>query len=357
MKRIVVIGGGVAGLSVAAELAQHAHVTLLETETSLGYHTSGRSAAAFLGFYGNTITQALNAATLPKLLSVPDVASQRGYLLLCKEDEADAFEAAVNTLGLTKITFAQASEKVGILNPETCVHCAWHPDVYDLDTDLLLQYFQRSARTHGAKIVTGVQVSSLSHGPNGWLVGSDGQQWQADIVVNAAGAWADDIAAMAGLPKLGIQPMRRSMARIDLPAGTDCAHWPFFEGLDNSWYAKPDAGALIVSPADEDPVAPQDAWADDMVLAEGLARYEEMVTAPVTRLLANWAGLRSFAPDRSLVIGPDATNPEFVWLAGQGGYGFQTCFAAAQLTADLILGRTPELPDSIVAALLPSRFS
>jgi D-arginine dehydrogenase len=146
------------------------------------------------------------------------------------------------------------------------------------------------------------------------------------------------------------------MARIPAPGGHDVSRWPMMFGPGEDWYAKPDAGALIVSPAEEDLMDPHDAWADDMVLAEGLARYEEMVTEPVTRLISNWAGLRTFAPDRVLVIGPDAREPAFFWLAGQGGYGFQTCAAASRLAADLIGGRAPELDASLVAQLAPSRF-
>jgi glycine/D-amino acid oxidase-like deaminating enzyme len=128
-------------------------------------------------------------------------------------------------------------------------------------------------------------------------------------------------------------------------------------GAGESWYCKPDAGALLVSPAEEDLMPPHDAFADDMVLAEGLARYEEMVTEPVTRVIANWAGLRSFSPDRVLVIGADAVDPAFFWLAGQGGYGFQTCPAASQLGADLLLNRSPELGAGLIAQLSPSRFA
>jgi len=147
------------------------------------------------------------------------------------------------------------------------------------------------------------------------------------------------------------------MARIPAPGGLDVARWPMIFGAGETWYAKPDAGALIVSPAEEDPSVPHDAFADDMVLAEGLARYEEMVTEPVTRLLANWAGLRTFAPDRVPVIGYAADAPGFFWLAGQGGYGFQSCPAASALAADLVLGRVPEASAALVAALSPRRFA
>ena len=150
--------------------------------------------------------------------------------------------------------------------------------------------------------------------------------------------------------------MRRSMARIPAPGGHDVSRWPMMFGAGETWYAKPDAGALIVSPAEEHLMEPHDAFADDMVLAEGLARYEEIVTEPVTRLLSNWAGLRTFAPDRVLVIGRDVRESGFFWLAGQGGYGFQSAPAASQLACDLIVGCLPELAPDLVAALSPERF-
>jgi glycine/D-amino acid oxidase-like deaminating enzyme len=176
------------------------------------------------------------------------------------------------------------------------------------------------------------------------------------MIVNAAGPWVDEVAAMAGVRPLGFTPLRRSMARIPAPGGHDVSRWPMIFGPGEDWYAKPDAGALIVSPAEEDLMAPHDAWADDMVLAEGLARYEAFVTEPVTRLLASWAGLRTFAPDRAMVIGRDPGEPSFLWVAGQGGQGFQSCAAAAQLVADLVAGRAPVLGAATVAALSPARF-
>jgi glycine/D-amino acid oxidase-like deaminating enzyme len=175
-------------------------------------------------------------------------------------------------------------------------------------------------------------------------------------LVNAAGAWVDVIAKMAGMLPIGITPLRRSMARIPAPGGHDVSGWPMLFGPGENWYAKPDAGALIVSPADEEPIEPMDAWADDMVLAEGLARYEAHVTEPVTRMLSNWAGLRSFAPDRNLVLGPDTQDASFIWMAGQGGYGFQTAPAASQLVADLVAGDASEIPAEMIAKLLPERL-
>jgi len=175
--------------------------------------------------------------------------------------------------------------------------------------------------------------------------------------VNAAGAWVDEIAVMAGIAPLGFQPYRRSMARIPAPVDHDVSDWPMVVGAGETWYAKPDAGALIVSPAEEDPLPPQDAWPDDMVLAEGLNRYAQHVTAPVARLLASWAGLRTFAPDRALVLGPSPQDPSFIWCAGQGGYGFLTAPAASQLLADLVGGQEPALDADVVASLRPDRFA
>ena len=359
MSRVIVIGGGVAGISAAARLAPHTAVTVLEGEDSLAYHASGRSAAMFLRNYGNATIKALNAASADHHHHADGgVLSPRGMMMVASAGHEAVFAADTADLGLEAITLDEAARLWPILNRDAIIHAAYREDAQDLDTDLLIQNFARSARAHGAQIVTGARVGAITRQAGIWRVTTtDGQVHEGDLVVNAAGAWADTVAQMAGLTPLGIQPYRRSMARIALPAGMSPADWPFVDGVGESWYCKPDAGALIVSPADEDPVEPQDAWADDMVLAEGLARYQEAVTEPVTRMLANWAGLRSFAPDRALVIGADADEPTFFWCAGQGGYGFQTAPAASQLLADLALGAVPALDAATVKALDPKRFS
>ena len=359
MSRVLIIGGGVAGISAAARLAPHAQVTVLEGEESLAYHASGRSAAMFLRNYGNATIKALNAASADHHHHADGgVLSPRGMMMVAGPDHADAFRSDSADLGLEEITVDEAARLWPILNRDTMALAAYREDAQDLDTDLLIQNFARSARAHGTQIVTGARVRSIERLASGWRVTTeDGQTHEADLLINAAGAWADQVALMAGLRPIGIQPYRRSMARIALPGGMSPADWPFVDGVGESWYCKPDAGALIVSPADEDPVDPHDAWADDMVLAEGLARYQEAVTEPVTRMLANWAGLRSFAPDRALVIGADPEEATFLWCAGQGGYGFQTAPAASQLLADLALGASPALDAATVAALSPARFA
>ena len=225
-----------------------------------------------------------------------------------------------------------------------------------IDVDLLLQGYARLLRARAGRIETGAAVSGLSQSAGLWHVDTAQGPHSATIVVNAAGGWADEVATLAGVPRAGLQPYRRSAAIIPAPEGYETEHWPIFGSIAETWYAKPEAGKLMVSPADEDPVAPHDAWADDMVLAEGLHRFEQAVTVPVTRVEHSWAGLRTFAPDRTPVVGFDPQAEGFFWLAGQGGYGVQTAPALSRLTAALIAGGVPDVPDHVLAAMAPGRF-
>jgi D-arginine dehydrogenase len=353
---IAIIGGGIAGISAAAALSATARVIVLEGEGSLAHHASGRSAALYEPRYGNPAVVELSLASGDAFRALPGVLSPRGLMVVAGADDRAAFRADADAMDLTPLTMDQARALVPILNPETVAFAAHADHAWDIDTDLLLQGMARQARTQGATILTRAQVTGIAPKAGGWRLDWGGGATTARVVVNAAGAWADQVAALAGVAPIGLQPMRRSMARIPAPAGHDPARWPMIFGAGETWYMKPDAGALIVSPAEEHPMPPHDAFADDMVLAEGLARYEEMVTAPVTRMLANWAGLRSFAPDRVPVIGFDPGAQGFFWLAGQGGYGFQTAPAAAALVADLVAGRAPGLSAGLVSALTPGRF-
>ena len=355
MLDFLVIGGGIAGVSAAARLAEAGTVLLLESEAALAYHASGRSAALFEENYGKPSTVALNAASRA-YHEAAGVLSPRGFMLVGTPGEAEAFETDRATMGLDVVTMAEALELLPILDTSRVDRAAWHADAWDIDTDALVQGFVRSAKARGAEVRTRAPVTAIRDTGQGWEVVAGGQTHTARQIVNASGAWADPVAAMAGIAPIGITPYRRSMARIPAPGGHDVAGWPMIFGPGESWYAKPDAGALLVSPAEEDEVAPQDAWAEDMVLAEGLARWEAHVTAPVTRLIASWAGLRSFAPDRTLVLGPDPLNPRFLWCAGQGGYGMQSSPAASRLLADLVAGRAPEIDGTHVAALSPARL-
>jgi D-arginine dehydrogenase len=354
---ILIIGGGIAGISAAARLAPHASVTVLEAEKQLAYHASGRSAAAFIEDYGNSVVRALNVASVEYLTSANGgVLGPRGMMMLGKARERQDFLIEVEDFGLSEISVGEAKKKVPLINQNLVKYAAYREDVSDIDTDLYFQNFLRTARSHGATVQTDAQVKNITFDNRQWHVEAHDETYSSKILINASGAWVDQIAQMAGLEPLGFTPYRRSIARIPVPGGYDASNWPLLDGVKEGWYAKPDAGQLIVSPADEDPLEPQDAWADDMVLAEGLSRFEEMMSEPVERMTSNWAGLRTFAPDRTLVIGRSSENRQFFWIAGQGGYGFQTAAAASQLACDLILGRPLELNDDVCQALSPKRF-
>lgn len=353
----LVVGGGIAGVSAAAHLAELGRVVLVERETALGYHASGRSAAIFVESYGNRSTVALNQASKDYLmLENGGVLSPRGLMLVGDTGRAEDFETDLATLGMSALSPDDSLDLVPILNLATVARVGYREDCLDIDTDRLIQNFAREVRTRGGKVIKGASVQGLADNGREWDVIVGDHAIRARILVNAAGAWADDIARLAGIAPLGLSAYRRSMARIPAPAGHDVSRWPMMLGAGERWYAKPDAGHLIVSPADEEPAAPQDAWADDLVLAEGLARYEHAVTAPVTRLETSWAGLRTFSPDRSLVIGAEPGNPRFFWCAGQGGYGFQTAPAAGRLLAGVVSGQRSDLDRETLNALDPQRF-
>lgn len=349
-----IIGGGIAGLSAGAALAPLGQVCVLEGEAAFGYHSSGRSAALYEPNYGAPPNRALAVASGAALREA-GVLSPRGLLMVATADEAAAFAADSPHLGMERIGAAAARAMVPVLC-RGIVDAAYTDSAWDIDTDRLLQIHAKAIRAGGGEARTGARVAAIARTGGGWRVTTGAEDIEARVLVNAAGAWADQVAAMAGMRPLGIVPHRRSMARIPAPGGHDVSRWPMLFGPGETWYAKPDAGALLVSPAEEDATTPHDAWSEDIVLAEGIARYEAHVTEPVTRLLASWAGLRSFAPDRVLVIGRDRRDPAFQWCAGQGGYGFQTSAAAAAHLADIVAGRPPAIGAAVAAALDPARF-
>ena len=353
----IIIGGGIGGVSAAARLSELGSVLLLEGEDHLAHHASGRSAALYEPHYGAAPVVGLSLASREYFFAQKDVLSPRGLLTVARAEEMDALKADADAMNLTLISGEEACTMVPVLNGSVVAGAAKADHAWDIDTDLLLQGFAKAARARGARFVMRAQVTAIARMAGGWTVTSSAGAFSGSMLVNAAGAWVDQVAEMAGIRPLGFQPNRRSMARIPAPGGHDVSGWPMLFGVGETWYAKPDAGALLISPAEEHPMPPHDAFADDMVLAEGLARYEAMVTEPVTRLITSWAGLRTFAPDRVLVIGRDVAEPAFFWLAGQGGYGFQSAPAASQLAADLIAGRAPQIDGDLVAALSPARFS
>ncbi|MZR12525.1 FAD-dependent oxidoreductase [Maritimibacter sp. DP07] len=355
MEDFLVIGGGIAGLTAGAHLARHGTVVVLEAESALGFHASSRSAAIFVPTYGAPSVKALSLASAEALHDL-GVTSPRGIMGVGQAGDEPRLSQMAADMSLTPIPVAQAVERMSILD-EDAIACAAHrEEAWDIDTDALLQHYAREVRANG-RIDTGAEVTGIFREAEGWRVETAAGTERARVIVNAAGAWADRVAEMAGIAPLGFTPLRRSMARIEVPGGADASGWPMVIGAQETWYSKPDAGALIVSPSDADPQPPMDAWADDMVLAEGLAAFEAHVTGEVTRMLANWAGLRTFSPDRALVIGPAPTDPAFLWMAGQGGYGFQTAPAAGRLLAARALDRVADVGETTARACDPARFA
>ena len=359
---VLIIGGGIAGIGAAARMSNMTRVTVLEGETALGYHSTGRSAAIFIRNYGNSTLRTLNRASESELLQPDGVSdtsllSPRGEMLIATKEDMAVLDAYMdNADDMERLTPKEAGELVPILNTNRLAGAAIEYGAQEIDVDRLLQGYARLATSSGVEIVKGAVVSGLSRSGTTWIIESSQGRFEAPIVVNAAGAWADKIAQLAGLAPIGLSCLRRSAAIIPAPKSHDVSKWPLFAAASEGFYAKPDAGRLMVSPADEDPVDPHDVWADDMVLAEGLHRYEQAVTVPVTRLIHSWAGLRTFAADRTPVVGFDPRQKGFFWLAGQGGYGIQTAPVLSRLTSNLITGTTPQLADHVVAALSPKRL-
>ena len=352
---IAVIGGGIAGISAAARLSKHAKVGLFEQEDFIAHHSSSRSAAVFISDYGNDHVCELNLITFHELQSkYPNILTQRGLMSLEKDGEIDEFTNHSNSLGLSKISLNEAKDKAPIINLQFVKQASWRDDVYDIDTDLLIQTLRKECLKNGVQILTNLKIKKLDRVNKNWILNS---QFQSEILINASGAWADKIAQLASLKPKNIQPYKRSMARVEIDTDHEINNLPVLFGSDDSWYAKPDAGSMIVSPADVSPCEPHDAWADDEDIALGIYNFESMVEPKVKKLTSNWAGLRSFAPDQSLVIGPDQDEPNFFWLAGQGGYGFQTCLAASQITEDILFNRNPRTSKILIEKFLPDRFT
>ncbi|TFW03237.1 FAD-binding oxidoreductase, partial [Oxalobacteraceae bacterium OM1] len=334
----IILGGGIAGASIAYWLAPHARVVILEREPQPGYHSTGRSAALFMESYGPPQVRALTCASRTFFDNPPPgftdhpILSPRGALMVATQgqsellDEHDAIVRSVSAHA-RRLDAAGARELVPVLRPERVLGAVYEPDASDMDVHALHQGFLRGARQAGAHLVCNAEVTELEH-DHGWRVVASGQEYRAPAVVNAAGAWADHIAELAGVPPIGLTPKRRSAFIFAPPEGMDPSRWPMFIGVDESYYVKPDAGMLLGSPANADPVHPHDVQAEELDIAIAIDRIETMTTLTIRRPRNVWAGLRSFVADGSFVGGFDAAKPGFFWAAAQGGYGIQSSAAA-----------------------------
>ena len=339
---IIVIGGGMAGIGAAARLAVQADVTVLERESQPAYHSTGRSAAMFIENYGGPVirqlTKASRAALEERNEFWPDpILGPRGVLYLAQAgDEDDLDELIAESEGsIQHISVTEACHKVPLLKPDALVRGGYEPHAEEMDVNGLLMGFRRLLRSLGGEIICNSEVTALERRDGVWHVGTPQESYSAPVIVNAAGAWVDVIADMAGLEPIGFAPCRRTAGIVPTP-GVDITAWPTSAVMDESFYFKPEGGKLLVSPADETKVEPHDAYADDMALAEGIDAFSKVVDIEVTRVEHTWGGLRTFSPDRAHVIGFDPRTEGLFWFAGQGGYGIQSAHGGAMLVAGLI---------------------
>jgi len=343
---VLIIGAGMAGASVGARLAGSAKVIVLEREDYPGYHSTGRSAALFSETYGNAPVRALSRASRGFLFSPPSgftgtaLAHMRGSLYVARADQVPDVAAFIGEADVAnethKISTAEALKLCPILRADYVADAVLEPNAADVDVNALHQGFLRMLRGAGGRVVTDAGVTAIESRAGIWHVRSAAGDFAAPVVVDAAGAWADEIARLAGVPALGITPLRRTALLLEPPAGVAIEGIPNTIDIAEQFYFKPDAGLILLSPADETPSPPCDAQPDELDVAIAIDRIQAATTLDVRRVRRKWAGLRSFAPDRSPVIGYDPKVEGFFWLAGQGGYGIQTAPAASLLAAALI---------------------
>jgi len=369
----VIVGAGIAGASFAHALAPHARVLLLEREAHPGVHSTGRSAAMFMESYGPPQVRALTRASRafyeqpPAGFAEAPILSARGALYAAWQGQQVALDALLGTLTdtgsvVSRIDADECLQRVPVLRADGLLGGVLEVDAMDIDVHALHQGFLRGARRAGAALWTDAELVQARAASGRWQLELAGERRVGTrTLVDAAGAWADELAQRCGVAPLGIQPKRRSAFTFAPPAGTDVRPWPTVADVDERWYFKPDAGQLLGSPANADPVSAHDVMPEELDIATGIAAIEAHTSLTIRRPTRTWAGLRSFAPDGELVIGWDAQRAAFFWLAGQGGYGIQSAAGAAQLAAALWLGAP--LPDALLAhgvqahALEPARFA
>ncbi len=348
---VLVVGGGIAGVSVAYELAATHRVVLAETEPQLAYHTTGRSAALYFENYGHAAIRPLSKASRrfleeppPELCDVP-LLSPRGGLTVARHDQVELLDEAEEE-GLAAGTDVRRLDVDGCLElvpafrRDLVAGGLWEPDAADIDVAALHQTYVRGIRVRGGEIRRAAPVTALSPTGDGWRARVGDEDLAVDVVVDAAGAWGDEVATMAGVDPIGLQPYRRTAFMV--PGREEWRDWPMCIGVAHDWYFKPDGIQLLCSPADETPSDPCDARPDELDVAIAIDRINAMTTLGIRSVRSAWAGLRTFAPDRAMVIGPDPDAPGFVWLVGQGGTGIQTAPAAARLAAALVRGEEPD---------------
>jgi D-arginine dehydrogenase len=363
----IVIGAGVAGASVAYFLARQARVVVLEREPHPGYHSTGRSAALFMETYGPEQVRSLTRASRRFFANPPagfvehPLLSRRGTLTVATRGQEAQLEeyweevSASSTL-TQRLNPSETLDLVPVFRAGELSGSVYEPDACDIDVNALHQGYLRELKRQGGVVHCDCEVTRFERDGAGWRVYAGDQVFSAPVVINAAGAWADVVARMAGVPGIGLEPRRRSAFIFAPPAGVATASWPAVMGAEEDWYFKPEAGMLLGSPANADPVAPHDVQAEELDVALAIDRIESITTLTVNRPSRVWAGLRSFVSDGALVGGFDPVVPGFFWVAAQGGYGIQTSAAMGEACAALALGE-PFPPHVADAGLSPEMLS
>ena len=341
---VAVIGAGVAGLGAGYFLSEQAKVIVLEREGQPAYHSSGRSAALYIEGYENPVVADLTARSGPFFRAQHEGAQpllhDRGGLTIAVPGEEDALSSYLSKWqpfcpNLRRLTPAECRVICPILPPERLTGGAYDPDWKSIDTHELIQCYLRGLRKNASALHTGHEVTGLQPNAEGWAVRTTKSSIQARWIVNAAGAWANEIAQLAGLSPIDLTPMRRTAVLIGAPEGVN--DWPVVHTIASDLYFKPESPGLMVSPQDETSSPPMDAFPEDLDIAIALDNFSKVSDYSVDHVQRSWAGLRTFAPDRFPVLGPDPMSEGFFWLAGQGGFGVQTSPALGEITANAIL--------------------
>ena len=360
---IAIIGGGIAGASLAWALRQRdagLTIAILEMEAHPGYHTTGRSAAFWVESYGGPAIVPLSQASRAFFDAPPPgfcdrpLLSPRAALYIAPPDDAAALPALAAEFDAGGVHYrrldaaALAATPAGaMLRPDWCTAAIIEPDCFDIDVAAL-----HAAYLRGTTVIADARVTALARDTDGWTISTRAGAFTATTIVNAAGAWADAVAALAGARPRGLQPLRRTMVvlAIDPPPPADL---PITLDAAGRFYFKPDGGRLWLSPHDETPDVAHDVRPEELDIATVIDRFERATSVTVKRLENSWAGLRTFAPDRVPVFGWDGEIPGLFWCAGQGGFGIQTAPAAADLCAALLLGEAPALDPAPYLATRP----
>jgi D-arginine dehydrogenase len=327
-------------------------VVVLEAESQPAYHSSGRSAAMYIEGYENHVVRELTKAGREFFFSPPAgfadnvLVTPCGGLTAAGPGEGDGLQKYLDAWQplcpeLVSISPQETLDIVPILRKAWVSGAAFDPSWHKIDVHELLTGYQRGLRQHDGELVTGAEVSSLEQTPDGWMITAGTQTISAGLVINAAGAWANQVAALAGLAPIPLTPMRRTAAIVAAPEGAE--HWPLVHTIGEDLYFKPESPGLMVCPQDETPSEAMDAFPVDLDIAIALDRFQQVAEHNVERVMHQWAGLRTFAPDRYPAVGYADAAKGFFWLAGQGGFGVQTSPGLGKHAADVVLGREQPL--------------